>query len=230
VNITSARDELRRVNYLLTTSTTGKVELPRIEWTLYDISDNEVAPVVLSMGKGLDTFEEFITLRFADFAPSVRSGLAEGGSAFESKPDIAFSPSASPDRFVSAEQADKLAVKPGVINRELRVGQNFTLRKVWAKRSGASGQLLLLVRVNEIPEANSFRLAITLEGKTQPFALWSYAMAGDYLLVSSPWFPWANAHENGITLGFVNSGQYPKVPLKVGNKDTFRIRPTETEF
>lgn len=191
---------LERVNFLLQVVSTGRKELPRLQWTLYDISAVQGLPRKLAAGKGMSSYSAY----FHNDLPSELRGA-----------DIAFAPKENPDDFVDDISSSEIAHARGLINSEVNFGGHFTLRNVRVVPGEKGYELQALVRVDSMPDER-FRLGYRLnkEGHGQEVSLWNFVMEGDNLLFHLPEVTKGKLIE-GSSFELMNVGRWPPQPVVV---------------
>ena len=193
-------DTLERVDLLLQVVSTGLKKLPRLQWTLYDISAMQKPPRKLADGEGMSSYSSFIQSQL----PAELRGAV-----------IAFSPPEKPDELVDDVPANQIAETGGLLTAEQNFSGHFTLRNVSAIAVENGYELQLLLRVVSMPD-KSFRLGYRLnnKGRAEKATLWDFVMEGDSLLMYLPCVTKKQLLE-GISFELMNVGVWPEKPLAI---------------
>lgn len=192
-------EQLEPVRYILQLSSTGRIELPRLQWNLFDVSNYSAPPVSMKRGAGIRSYLNYI----AD----------EGQSE-----DIAFAPPDQTDEFIHSKHADVLSECNGLLGNEVGIDDNFTLRNILISDKSEAIEIALLLRVDSMPNTRRYRLGYEipeLRIKSQ-LTLWDYLMSGDHLLIR---VPSVNEEQliKGFNISFLNMGTWPHKYLTVSN-------------
>ncbi len=186
---------LEDVELMLQVMALGKEGSCGLAWTLYDVSSKQV-PVKLANGVGMLSYTDYLNNKLA--------------KKF-SNADIAFSPKDLHDDFVDDSIAEKIAKKGGLINEENNIGEYLTLRNISPISDNNKTYLQILLRVNDMPTTR-FKLSYTIDSVTKLVPIWDFVMKDCNILITTPPIE-LNKLEKGISLGFVNTGLWPNIPL-----------------
>jgi len=201
-------DILERVNLLLQVVSTGQRALPRLQWTLYDITAMKKPPRKLADGQTMSSYNSFIKNEL----PAEMRGS-----------DIAFSPQGKPDDFIDDLLADQIAKAPGLLNGEVNFGDKVILRNVSTVAVENGYQLQLLLRVIDEPKRIKLEYRLHKKGWGQEITLWDFVMNGDNLLLQLPRVTDKELNE-GITFEFLNKISWPPKPLSVQDNKNHQIQ------
>lgn len=192
-------NSLERVNLMLQVVSSGKKELPRLEWTLYDISSGDI-PSKLSEGKGLASYLRYVE---QDIPEQFKNSY------------IAFAPQGIPDTILSEDDAAQFSEQAGLIKESYKIGKHITLRNITIINNNGQNHLQILLRVDSIP-ISVVRLAYTLNEKKTTVSLWDFVMEGDNLLITTAPID-GTTIDRGVSLGLMDVGRWPNVPLVIEN-------------
>lgn len=188
-------NNLEDVKLLLQVMATATAESFGLKWTLYDISTRQI-PVKLASGVGMSSYADYLNNKLPE-------KFNDAG--------IAFAPKDLPDDFVNDSIADNIAKKRGLINKETNIGEYLSLRSIVPISKKGETHLQILLRVNNIP-TTKFKLSYTIDNVKKLIPIWDFVMKDCNILITTPPIE-LNKLKEGISLGFVNTGVHPKIPL-----------------
>jgi len=197
--------ELKQIKLLLQVKPIKKKELPRLQWSLFDVSSLVSAPLKIASNRGMSSYYAYIENELP---------LSYTSS------NVAFAPRKNPTVFISQKIADEIAKKPCLISSDLKFGDIVTLRSVKGSRLNSMQTLKFLLHVKK--KAGNLKLGYRLnnEGSGELVPLWELALEGDNILMEIPLSP--NQELNGIiSFELLDFSKWPPQPIAIpGNKST----------
>jgi len=196
-------NELIQKKLLLQTQSTGNGTLPRIRWSLFDISQPGSLPLKIAGDLGMSSFNTYINDQLPrPFTPG----------------DIVFAPGDNPSTFLSTKRADEVAINTGLIDGEMNFGDIVTLRAVREIRVDPGQALKLLFQVHNKPRDVILGYRINGKRPIRRVSIWEMAMDGDNVLMN---IPISNKQKTTgqITFEFMDmtKGLLGPIPLKDNN-------------
>ncbi len=190
---------------ILQTQSTGSKSLPRIRWSLFDISQTNSLPVKIAGDLGMPSYATYLEHHLPyPFVPD----------------DVVFAPGDNPEVFLDELKANEIAENTGLINSELNVGDIVTIRAVNQLPTDTGRMLELLVRVNRMPA--KFKLGYRIkDGYPTPIYLWGAAIVEDNILVTIP-ITTDQELTGEVSIEFINMDAWPfsRVVVKDGRQSS----------
>ncbi|MBE9550323.1 MAG: hypothetical protein IMF09_13045 [Proteobacteria bacterium] len=206
---TLVNGKLVQRNLLLQTRTTGLKALPRLQWSLFDISRNGHAPIKIASGKGLPAYHTYI-----------ENKLEEGYTA----EDIIFSPKPNSGLFISQLNAnDIVADEFNLIKSDISFDQTITLRSARKITTNSETTLELLLRIGALRPNLLLGYSIN-QSWPKKISLLEMAMEGDNILIKIP-IEEKDAKSAQVSVRILNIGHWPyKSLLTTDNNEALVIK------
>lgn len=164
------KDGFQQVDYLLKTTRNKASKYPRLSWRLYDISEKNSIPKMVSEGAGMESYHTFVNDYFD-----------------EESPYIAFSPKTSSYRILDHKQAADIEGNGNMLSKNASYESGLLISNIRNIKVDDKAYAQFLVYINDLPD-RKYKLGYKVKGEERVNFLDSseYVIKGDYLLLYHP--------------------------------------------